>query len=121
MNGKQKASDVPVIKSSQMKDADGFLFGLPTRFGSYPYQIKEFFDSCGSLWMKGELLVENFFYIGSTININFFFWFCQLRNNKFVGTFFSTAAIGSGQESTSFSTLSIFVHMVIINIIFFLF
>jgi NAD(P)H dehydrogenase (quinone) len=55
MNGKQKASEVPVIKSSQMKDADGFLFGLPTRFGSYPSQLKEFFDSCGSLWVNGEL------------------------------------------------------------------
>ena len=80
MNGKQKASDVPVIKSSQMKDADGFLFGLPTRFGSYPYQIKEFFDSCDSLWMKGELLVEKiFFRLFQQKIINFLFDFVNVE------------------------------------------
>jgi NAD(P)H dehydrogenase (quinone) len=33
----------------------GFLFGLPTRFGSLPAQMKALFDSCGQLWMTGGL------------------------------------------------------------------
>ena len=28
-----KAADVPVIQAGDLKDADGFIFGVPTRFG----------------------------------------------------------------------------------------
>ncbi len=33
------------------------------------------------------------------------------RNGKFVGTFFSTASIGGGQETTALSCVPFFVHM----------
>jgi hypothetical protein len=34
------------------------------------------------------------------------------RRNKYVGTFFSTGGIGAGQETTAYSTLPFFAHMV---------
>ena len=35
----------------------------------------------------------------------------NFRANKYVGTFFSTAAIGGGQETTALSCLPFFTHM----------
>jgi len=55
MNAPAKSADVPVITAADLAQADGILFGLPTRFGMVPAQIKSFMDSCGQLWMKGEL------------------------------------------------------------------
>lgn len=92
MKAPPKASDVPVITAADMKNADGFLFGIPTRFGMVPAQMKAFFDSCGQLWMSGALA------------------------NKFVGVFFSTSAQGSGQETTAMSTMPFFAHMGLIYV-----
>ena len=55
MHAPPKASDVPVITVDQLPEADGFLFGVPTRFGTVPTQIKSLFDSCGKLWLTGAL------------------------------------------------------------------
>jgi NAD(P)H dehydrogenase (quinone) len=35
--------------------ADGFAFGTPTRFGAMSAQLKQFLDTSGPLWMKGQL------------------------------------------------------------------
>ena len=50
----QKPLDVPVLSVEDMEKADGFLFGMPTRFGTLPAQIKEIFDSCGPQWIRGR-------------------------------------------------------------------
>ncbi len=55
MHAPPKAADVPVITPEDLKHADGILFGIPTRFGMVPAQIKAFFDACGQLWMTGAL------------------------------------------------------------------
>jgi len=55
MHAPAKADDVPVITAADLPKADGILFGIPTRFGMVPAQIKSLMDSCGQLWMKGEL------------------------------------------------------------------
>ena len=55
MHAPPKSSDVPVITAADLPNADGFLFGMPTRFGMVPAQMKNFFDSCGQVWMKGEV------------------------------------------------------------------
>ena len=34
MHAPPKAADVPVINAAQLTEADGFLFGMPTRFGA---------------------------------------------------------------------------------------
>lgn len=58
MHAPPKAADVPVITVDQLPEADGFLFGVPTRFGTVPTQIKSLFDSCGKLWFSGALWVS---------------------------------------------------------------
>jgi NAD(P)H dehydrogenase (quinone) len=55
MHAPPKASDVPIIQASQLAEADGILFGMPTRFGMAPAQMKALFDACGQLWMQGQL------------------------------------------------------------------
>jgi NAD(P)H dehydrogenase (quinone) len=45
--------DVPIITANQLTEADGLIFGTPTRFGMMAAQLKAFFDSTSSLWQKG--------------------------------------------------------------------
>ncbi|KAJ2961243.1 hypothetical protein NQZ79_g3481 [Umbelopsis isabellina] len=78
--------DVPVITAEDLKAADGILWGIPTRFGTMPAQVKAFFDSTGSLWQAGALA------------------------GKFTGTFFSTGSQHGGQETTAFTAVTYFAH-----------
>lgn len=55
-------------------NCDGILFGIPTRFGGMPAQVKAVWDATGGLWMKGAL-------IGKPISV-----------------FFSTSTQGGGYE-----------------------
>jgi NAD(P)H:quinone oxidoreductase type IV len=87
MHGYTKPTDVPAITAEAMPKADGFLFGMPTRFGTTPAQVKSLFDACGRLWANGSL------------------------QGKYAGTFFSTASLGSGQETTALSCLPFFAHL----------
>lgn len=65
---------------------DGFLFGIPSRFGSFPAQWKTFWDATGGVWANGGL------------------------HGKYVGQFVSSGTQGGGQESVPRNTLSIYVH-----------
>ncbi|MBA0866044.1 hypothetical protein Goshw_017436 [Gossypium schwendimanii] len=40
-------SDVPVITPNDLAEADGFVFGFPTRFGMMSAQFKAFLDATG--------------------------------------------------------------------------
>lgn len=76
--------DHPVATPEVLEQADGVLFGFPTRFGMVPAQVKTLFDSCAAQWAAGALL------------------------GKPCGTFFSTGSIGGGQEVTAMSTMPFF-------------
>eukprot|EP00913_Durusdinium_trenchii_P002756 g2549.t1 len=39
----------------KLHEYDGFVFGIPTRFGVMSAQMKAFFDMTGSHWMKQSL------------------------------------------------------------------
>ncbi|RLN47310.1 hypothetical protein BBJ28_00002307 [Nothophytophthora sp. Chile5] len=78
--------DHPIATPETLKEADGILFGFPTRFGSLPSQMKAFFDSCGGLWAAGALV------------------------GKPAGIFFSTGTQGGGQETTAFTALTFVAH-----------
>ncbi|CAO3607550.1 unnamed protein product [Mucor hiemalis] len=78
--------DLPIITADQLTEADGIIFGIPTRFGSCPAQMKALLDSTGKLWATGALA------------------------GKFAGTFFSTASQHGGQETTALTTLTYFAH-----------
>ena len=83
------SDDYPILthdKMEEMTKADGFLFGMPTRFGIMPSQMKSFFDSTGGLWAKGGLC------------------------GKLAGLFFSTATQGGGQETTALTTITNLAH-----------
>ncbi|KAH8555595.1 NAD(P)H:quinone oxidoreductase, type IV [Umbelopsis sp. PMI_123] len=84
--------DVPVITVDDLKNADAILWGIPTRFGTMPAQVKDFLDQTGSLWQTGGLA------------------------GKFTGVFFSTASQHGGQETTAFTTLTFFAHHAMIYV-----
>jgi multimeric flavodoxin WrbA len=44
---------IPFADAHTLDQADGFLFGIPTRFGNMAGQFKTFWDSTGQLWMQG--------------------------------------------------------------------
>lgn len=52
----QRAEDVPVMSAAaELAEADGVLFGFPTRYGTMAAQMKSFFDSTGQLWREQNL------------------------------------------------------------------
>ena len=70
-------SDVPIITPDQLTDADGLVFGFPTRYGMMAAQFKAFLDATGGLWRSQQLA------------------------GKPAGLFFSTGSQGGGQETTA--------------------
>lgn len=69
-----------------LEQYDGFLFGIPTRYGNFPAQWKAFWDKTGKQWQSGG------------------FW------GKYAGIFVSTASPGGGQESTAIAAMSTLAH-----------
>ena len=55
MHAKEKNQQIPIIRADQLPEADGILFGIPTRFGSAPTQVRALFDQCGGHWMSDAL------------------------------------------------------------------
>lgn len=84
--------DYPIATLETLTLHDAFLFGVPTRFGSYPAQWKAFWDTTGGLWASGALY------------------------GKAAGFFVSTGTPGGGQETTVVNSLSVLVHHGIIYI-----
>lgn len=82
----------PIITASKLAEYDGFLWGIPTRYGNFTAQWKTFIDTTGGLWAGGKLA------------------------GKFGGIFVSSSGMGGGQESTAIATLSTFAHHGIIYV-----
>ncbi len=63
-------ASIPVIAAEDLVEADGLLFGFPTRFGAPAAQMKAFWDSTGGLWARGALVGKpvGFFYGTGTQN-----------------------------------------------------
>ncbi|KAH7544259.1 hypothetical protein JRO89_XS15G0137000 [Xanthoceras sorbifolium] len=79
-------SDVPIITTNQLAEADGFVFGFPTRFGMMAAQFKAFLDATGGLWRTQQLA------------------------GKPAGIFYSTGSQGGGQETTALTAITQLVH-----------
>ena len=57
MHAPPKDADVQVITdASELEQYDGIIFGIPTRFGMMPAQLKAFMDSTGQLWQRGAFV-----------------------------------------------------------------
>lgn len=78
--------DHGVITASDLADADGILFGFPTRFGMMAAQMKAFFDATGGLWHTGALA------------------------GKPAGFFFASGTQGGGQETTALTAVTQLAH-----------
>jgi len=48
--------DVPVCTVDELAEADGIIFGTPTRFGNMCGQMRQFLDATGQLWVNGALV-----------------------------------------------------------------
>ena len=79
--------DVPEATLDDLRWADGICWGTPTRYGNMAAQMKQFIDSTGSLWVKGEL------------------------EDKPAGIFVSTGTIHGGQETTVITSLVPLLHL----------
>ncbi len=78
--------EAPVAEPGELADYDGFVFGVPTRYGNMPAQLKNFFDQTGALWMKGALI------------------------DKVATVMSSTATQHGGQETTIITTQIVLQH-----------
>lgn len=81
-----KDESIPEISAEELTEADGFLFGFPTRFGSMAAQMKALFDATGSLWTQQKLV------------------------GKPAGFFVGTASQGGGQETTAWTAITQLAH-----------
>ncbi|KAJ4822939.1 hypothetical protein Tsubulata_000291 [Turnera subulata] len=87
MKAPEKDPAVKVIGSAaELADADGVLFGFPTRYGCMAAQMKAFFDSTGQLWQEQKLA------------------------GKPAGFFVSTGTQGGGQETTAWTAITQLAH-----------
>ncbi|KAF8013599.1 hypothetical protein BT93_I1452 [Corymbia citriodora subsp. variegata] len=82
----RKDDEVPVIAAEKLVEADGLLFGFPTRFGCMAAQMKAFFDSTGGLWHEQRLAGVP------------------------AGFFVSTGTQGGGQETTAWTAITQLAH-----------
>jgi len=87
-------ADVPVATPEVLAQADGVLFGTPTRFGNMTGQMRQFLDSTGGLWAKGALI------------------------GKPAGVFSSSGTQHGGQESTILTFIPTLLHqgMVVVGL-----
>ena len=86
MHAAPKPEDVPIADPHTLPEFDGFVFGIPTRFGMMPAQMKAFFDATGGLWQSGALV------------------------GKPAAVFVCTGTQGGGQETTALTTITQLAH-----------
>ena len=85
--GAKLDQSAPVASPKELGDYDAIIFGSPTRFGNMTAQMKQLFDSAGSVWLKGEM------------------------EGKPAGVFTSTASTHGGQETTLLSMMIPLIHL----------
>ncbi|KAG8371492.1 hypothetical protein BUALT_Bualt13G0093300 [Buddleja alternifolia] len=86
MKAPAKPDDVGEIRPEQLVEADGFIFGSPSRFGVMAAQFKAFFDATHDIWAT------------------------QALAGKPAGIFWSTGFHGGGQELTALTTITQLAH-----------
>ena len=97
-SGAKKAQEtfkhIPIATLDSLTQADAIIFGTPTRFGMMAAQMRQFLDTTGGLWSRGELVGK----IGSI--------------------FTTTSTQHGGQESTilSFHTTLLHHGMIIVGL-----
>jgi len=83
----QQQQDIPIATLDDLRAADGFIFGTPTRFGNMCAQMKQYFDGAGELWIQGAL------------------------EGKPAGALVSTGTTHGGQETTCLTMMAPLLHL----------
>jgi NAD(P)H dehydrogenase (quinone) len=83
----QQQEDIPLVTLDELKEADGVIFGTPTRFGNMCAQMKQFIDGTAELWLAGSL------------------------EGKPAGIVVSTATTHGGQETTALTMMAPLLHL----------
>lgn len=93
-DAQKQLAEIPVAAPEDLEQADGIIFGVPTRFGNMVGQMRMFLDSTGPQWAQGALVGK----VGSVIA--------------------SSATQHGGQESTILTTQITLMHhgMVIVGL-----
>ncbi|MFQ4138383.1 NAD(P)H:quinone oxidoreductase [Nodosilinea sp. PGN35] len=84
---REQQQQIPVCTVDDLKQADGVVFGSPTRYGNMTAQMKQLFDSTASLWLNGDM------------------------EGKPAGVFTSTASTHGGQETTLLTMMVPLLHL----------
>ena len=84
---REQQADIPVCTLDDLGQADGVIFGSPTRYGNMTAQMKQLIDSTASLWLKGEM------------------------EGKPAGVFTSTGSTHGGQETTLLTMMVPLIHL----------
>jgi NAD(P)H dehydrogenase (quinone) len=84
---RSQQKDTPICTIDDLRQADGIIFGTPTRYGNMTAQMKQLFDSTAELWLKGEM------------------------EGKPAGVFTSTATTHGGQETTLLTMMVPLLHL----------
>ena len=92
VEAQEAQNSIPDATLDDLRWADGIIWGVPTRYGSMPAQMKQYLDSAGSLWMNGEL------------------------EGKATGVVTSTGSIHGGQETTALTTFVPLMHFGLIYV-----
>ncbi|MET0291715.1 MAG: NAD(P)H:quinone oxidoreductase [Steroidobacteraceae bacterium] len=84
----------PIATVGELAEYDGFILGVPTRFGRMSSQMANFWDQAGGVWASHALVGK----VGSVMT--------------------STASQHGGQETTAFSAITNLLHfgMVIVGL-----
>jgi len=90
----QSQASVPECTLDDLREADGVIFGSPTRYGNMTAQMKKLIDSTAQLWLSGQM------------------------EGKPAGVFTSTASTHGGQETTLLTMMVPLLHlgMVIVGV-----
>jgi len=83
----EQQKDIPVCALDDLRQADGYVFGTPTRYGNMIAQMKRLFDTTAELWLAGAF------------------------EGKPVGFFASTATTHGGQETTLLTMAPPLLHL----------
>ncbi len=55
VQAQEAQAEVEEVSLDDLDWADGIVWGIPTRFGNMPAQVKQFLDTAGGLWAEGKL------------------------------------------------------------------
>jgi len=83
----QGLQSIPECTVDDLREADGVLFGSPTRYGNMTAELKALFDSTAQLWLDGAM------------------------EGKPAGVFTSTASTHGGQETTLITMIIPLLHL----------